>query len=103
MNSSFIGKIDKARKYAEERDRVSINSFHATFEGNHNTYQVSFESGEWKCECLFFHTRGCAATLWPCSECSMMFWPSARRHRKRWRPAATNTGPILGEPNLTAS
>ena len=58
MNSSFIGKIDKARKYAEERERVSINSFHATFEGNHNTYQVSFESGEWKCECLFFHTRG---------------------------------------------
>ncbi len=58
MNSSFIGKIDKARKYAEERDRVSIDSFHATFEGNHNTYQVSFESGEWKCECLFFHTRG---------------------------------------------
>ena len=58
MTSSFIGKIDKARKYAEERERVSINSFHATFEGNHNTYQVSFESGEWKCECLFFHTRG---------------------------------------------
>ena len=64
MNSSFIGKIDKAKKYAEERERVSINSFHATFEGNHNTYQVGFESGEWNCECLFFHTRGvCSHTM----------------------------------------
>ena len=64
MNSSFIGKIDKARKYAEEKERVSINSFHATFEGNHNTYRVKFESGAWNCECLFFHTRGvCSHTM----------------------------------------
>ena len=64
MDSSFIGKIDKARKYAEERERVSINSFHATFEGNHNTYQVRFELGQWFCECLFFTTRGvCSHTM----------------------------------------
>ena len=64
MNSSFIGKIDKAKKYAEERERVNINSFHATFEGNHNTYQVRFESGEWSCECLFFTSRGvCSHTM----------------------------------------
>ena len=64
MNSSFIGKIDKAKKYAEERERVSIDSFHATFAGNHNTYQVKFESGAWHCECLFFTTRGvCSHTM----------------------------------------
>ena len=64
MNSSFIGKIDKAKKYAEEKDRVTINHFQATFQGKHNTYQVNFESGEWKCECLFFHTRGvCSHTM----------------------------------------
>ena len=64
MNSSFIGKIDKAKKYAEERERVSINSFHATFTGNHNTYEVKFESGAWFCECLFFTTRGvCSHTM----------------------------------------
>ncbi len=64
MNSSFIGKIDKARKYAEERERVTINRFHATFAGNHNTYQVRFEAGEWHCECLFFTTRGvCSHTM----------------------------------------
>ncbi len=64
MNSSFIGKIDKAKKYAEERERVSINSFHATFTGNHNTYEVRYESGVWHCECLFFTTRGiCSHTM----------------------------------------
>ena len=64
MNSSIIGKIDKAKKYAEERERVSIDSFHATFTGNHNTYQVKFESGQWHCVCLFFTTRGvCSHTM----------------------------------------
>lgn len=64
MDSSLIGKIDKARKYAEEKERVSITSFKAVFHGNHNTYQVSFDSGNWRCECLFFTTRGvCSHTM----------------------------------------
>ena len=64
MDSSIIGKVDKARKYAEEKERVSITSFQATFHGNHNTYQVSFDSGEWRCQCLFFSSRGiCGHTM----------------------------------------
>ena len=64
MDSSIIGKVDKARKYAEEKGRVSITSFKATFHGNHNTYEVSFDSGAWHCQCLFFSTRGvCSHTM----------------------------------------
>ena len=64
MNSSIIGKIDKARKYAEEKERVSINSFSATFQGNHNSYDVSFNAGAWNCECHFFATRSvCSHTM----------------------------------------
>ena len=64
MDSSIIGKIDKARKYAEEKDRVSINSFSATFQGNHNSYDVTFQSGSWDCECHFFATRSvCSHTM----------------------------------------
>lgn len=64
MNSSIIGKVDKAKKYAGERERVCINNFQATFHGNHNTYDVSFESGNWQCQCLFFSTRGvCSHTM----------------------------------------
>jgi len=64
MNSSIIGKIDKARKYAEEKERVRINSFSATFQGNHNSYDVSFNAGAWDCECHFFATRSvCSHTM----------------------------------------
>ena len=64
MHSSIIGKIDKARKYAEEKDRVSITSLKATFQGNHNNYAVSFESGSWHCDCRSFLTRGmCSHTM----------------------------------------
>ena len=58
MSSSYIGKVDKARKYAEEPDRVNIHTFEASFVGNHNTYRVKYHNGEWQCECAFFATRG---------------------------------------------
>jgi hypothetical protein len=64
MDSSIIGKVDKARRYAEEKERVTVTSFHATFQGIHNTYQVSYDSGNWNCQCLFFTTRGvCSHTM----------------------------------------
>ena len=64
MDSSMIGKIDKARKYAEEKDRVTITNMKATFQGNHNVYQVEFDSGFWRCACHFFSTRGtCSHTM----------------------------------------
>ena len=64
MDSSIIGKIDKARRYAEEKERVNITRFSATFQGNHNNYGVSFDSGSWQCECHFFATRAvCSHTM----------------------------------------
>ena len=64
MFSGLIGKIDKARRYAEERERVRITQFQAVFQGDHNSYQVSFDSGAWHCQCLFYSTRGvCSHTM----------------------------------------
>ena len=64
MDSSMIGKIEKARRYAEEKDRVSINRFSATFQGDHNSHAVTFDSGTWHCECHFFATRAvCSHTM----------------------------------------
>ena len=64
MDSSIIGKIEKARQYAEEKDRVNITSFSATFKGNHDQYDVRFENGAWRCECHFFATRAvCSHTM----------------------------------------
>ncbi len=64
MDSSIIGKVDKARRYAEEKERVSVTNFNASFHGNHNTYEVTYDSGNWNCQCLFFTTRGvCSHTM----------------------------------------
>ncbi len=53
MNSSMIGKIAKARRYAQERERVSFREFRIAFEGENATYDVSFD-GAWHCSCEFF-------------------------------------------------
>jgi len=64
MNSSFIGKVDKARKYAEEKDRVSITTFKANFHGIHGSYEVTFDTGTWNCQCHFFvGHQACSHTM----------------------------------------
>ena len=64
MDSSIIGKIEKAKQYAEQKDRVKITSFAATFTGNHDQYDVRFENGAWRCECHFFANRDiCSHTM----------------------------------------
>ena len=64
MDSSIIGKIEKAKQYSEQKDRVNITSFAATFKGNHDNYNVRFEDGAWRCECHFFATREvCSHTM----------------------------------------
>ena len=58
MDSSIIGKIDKAKRYAEEKDRVTITSLKSTFHGNHKTHEVAFDASSWHCRCHFFTSRG---------------------------------------------
>lgn len=64
MDSGMIGKIEKAKRYAEERDRIKFESFTATFEGENNPHTVTFEGGQWSCDCDYFMTRGvCSHTM----------------------------------------
>jgi hypothetical protein len=64
MDSGMIGKIQKAKRYAEERDRIHFNSFTVTFDGTNNPHTVKYEEGHWTCDCDFFHTRGlCSHTM----------------------------------------
>ncbi len=57
MDSGMIGKIQKAKRYAEERDRVEFKAFSVTFDGTNNPHTVNFEAGEWQCDCSYFQTR----------------------------------------------
>ena len=58
MDYGMIGKIEKAKRYAEERERISFEMFRATFEGENNPHTVLYEHGEWTCDCNFFLSRG---------------------------------------------
>ncbi|MCS6802344.1 MAG: hypothetical protein RMM58_13045 [Chloroflexota bacterium] len=54
MNSSVIGKIEKARRYAQERNRIHFTSLSATFHGENADHTVTLENGRWHCSCHFF-------------------------------------------------
>ncbi len=51
MNSSMIGKIEKAHRYAQEPDRVRIAGLQASFHGGHDDYAIHLADGHWECSC----------------------------------------------------
>jgi hypothetical protein len=64
MDSAMIGKISKAQQYAQEPERMTLQSFTVLFNGRHDTYTVSFERSQWHCGCDFFAQRGvCSHTM----------------------------------------
>jgi hypothetical protein len=64
MDSGMISKIQKAKRYAQERERIHFMEFEVTFRGDHNSYTVSYDNGQWSCGCRFFAKRGvCSHTM----------------------------------------
>lgn len=64
MQSSLIGKIEKAKRYAEERDRVLFSDLTVKFRGDHDSYSVTYKGGKWHCTCHFFLSWGlCSHTM----------------------------------------
>ena len=58
MDYGMIGKIEKAKRYAEERDRILFTRFAVTFDGENNPHTVNYDQGQWQCDCDFFQSRG---------------------------------------------
>ena len=64
MDYGMIGKIEKAKRYAEERNRIHFTSFTVTFDGENNNHTVTFDGAKWNCDCNFFHSRNvCSHTM----------------------------------------
>lgn len=64
MDYGMIGKLDKARRYAQERDRFTFNSFSVMVDGANNPHVIHYDNGAWNCDCDFFLTRGrCSHTM----------------------------------------
>ncbi len=58
MQSSIISKIEKARRYAQETDRVTFTDLTVKFRGANDNYTVSYREGAWHCSCSFFPKWG---------------------------------------------
>jgi len=64
MQSSLIGKIEKAKRYAQETDRITFSEFCVSFRGEHNTYTTCLKDGKWSCTCAFFSNwKVCSHTM----------------------------------------
>ena len=64
MDYGMIGKIEKAKRYSEERERIHIESLRATLDGDNNPHTVEYSDAAWKCDCDFFLRRGvCSHTM----------------------------------------
>ncbi len=59
MYSDMIGKIEKARIYAHEPQRVTIRTLRATFRGSNSTHLITLDEDQhWTCDCEFFAAWG---------------------------------------------
>jgi hypothetical protein len=64
MQSSLIGKIEKAKRYAKETDRVTFQDMAVKFRGENSDYDVVYKDGKWRCTCSFFSKWGlCCHTM----------------------------------------
>ncbi len=64
MDSAMISKIMKAKRYADERDRMEFQAFTVVFKGDHRDHTVTYQQGHWHCTCDFFAQRGiCSHTM----------------------------------------
>jgi len=65
MDYSMISKIEKAKIYAEERDRIRFEMMRVEIQGDNNApHLVEYDHGTWSCDCGFFGSRGvCSHTM----------------------------------------
>lgn len=61
LDSTRISKIEKAKRYAEERDRFEFQSFVVTIRGNNTVHTVRYENGKFDMDDEFFKTHGYSA------------------------------------------
>jgi hypothetical protein len=64
MHSSVIGKIEKAHRYAREKDRITVEQMAVTFTGDNDAHNVTLAADGWTCTCHYFESyKACAHIL----------------------------------------
>jgi hypothetical protein len=64
LDSGMINKIQKAREYASEPERIHFRSLEVEFEGKNGNHSVDFREGHWNCDCDYFRSHHtCSHTM----------------------------------------
>jgi hypothetical protein len=85
MDSGYIGKVEKARRYASQPGRLSLHTIGLTVHGENAEHEVVFADGRWECDCGYFAGHGmCAHSM------------AAQRRLGDLLPAAAGSAPVLG-------
>jgi len=93
MDSGMISKIQKAKRYAQEHERIHFAVFKVAFRGDHNSYTVSYDRGQWNCGCHFFASRGvCSHTMALERVLGVMLIPGEERQSEPGAAAVGVTG-----------
>ena len=56
MHSDLIGKIEKAKRYAQEPERFTLEHITGRFRGGSSDHIITLENDQWTCDCNFFRT-----------------------------------------------
>jgi len=64
MDYGMIGKIEKAKIYSEERERIKFESFRVNIQGDNDSHGVGYNQGTWDCDCAYFASHAvCGHTM----------------------------------------
>jgi hypothetical protein len=58
QGQNVVSDVEKAHRYAAEKDRICFLSFDATFHGNNSDHRVTYNQGTWDCDSVSFKLRG---------------------------------------------
>lgn len=54
---NVVSDVDKANRYALEKDRIHLRAFDVSFHGDNDDHRITFNEGDFDCACSFFHSR----------------------------------------------
>lgn len=83
MDYGLIGKIEKAKRYAEERDRITFNSLTALFSGDNSVYTITMGADGWDCTCSSFRNHSICTHV---MSLERMFKPMLKREPLSYSP-----------------
>ncbi|MGQ9887886.1 MAG: SWIM zinc finger family protein [Aggregatilineales bacterium] len=60
---NVVSDVEKAHRYAQERDRIRFTAFNATVHGNNSEHTVTYDNGVWYSDSTSFKLRGVSSHI----------------------------------------